>query len=131
MDITVVVGVSLIALTVAVMGLLCGLLYFLHTESHRLSGLEAAFATLDAEWVRRVKPMLPQSETQTNPYSQARRDELLRKLEADRIARHEAIELSEILAEEERKARERGEIAVAIAIGLGLALLAALLARKG
>ena len=53
-----------------------------------------------------------------------RRNELLVKLKANEISRSEAIELNDILVEEQRAAQERGDTTALVVIGLGLALLA-------
>lgn len=53
-----------------------------------------------------------------------RRDELLVKLRANEISRSEAVELNDILIDEQRVAQERGDASTLVVIGLGLALLA-------
>jgi len=132
-DITLIVGISLAVLTVAVIALLCGLFYFLFRETRRtgdrISNLEAESQAM-REKVARILVQLPPGSGNSDPPDKARRDWLLRKFEANTIARDEAIELNEILAAEEQAARRKGDIATAVAIGLGIALLAALLARR-
>lgn len=129
MDTNLIVGISLIALTIAVIGLFCGLIYFLFVQSRRISDLEAGFQGMQQEVARRLL-QLPSSSGNRYPPDEARRNTLLRKLQANTITRDEAIELNEILAAEEKAARERGDIATLVAIGLGIALIAALLARR-
>ena len=129
MDTTLIVGISLIALTIAVIGLFCGLIYFLFIQSRRISDLEAGFQGMQREVARRLLQPLSRSDN-LDPPDEARRNSLLRKLEANTIRRDEAIELNEILAAEERMARERGDTVALVAIGLGIALVAALLARR-
>ncbi len=129
MDIILIVGISLIAITTAVIGLSCGLIYFIFSQSRRISDLEAWRQGMQQEVARRLRQ--PSSSSgNSDPPDESRRNTLLRKLEANTITRHEAIELNEILAAEEKTARDRGDTATLAAIGLGIALLAALLARR-
>lgn len=134
MDIIVIVGISLITLTIAVIGLLCGLVYFLFRQSERIAKLETQFQSIQAGIARMTRelPMTsipPQTPNDVDPPNEVslRRDELLRKLEANTITRAEAIELNEILVLEERRARDSGNIGAVVAIGLTIALLAAII----
>lgn len=60
-----------------------------------------------------------------------RRDELLAKLRANEVSTTEAVELNDILIEEQRAAQERNDTVALIAITLGLIVLAPKLARRG
>lgn len=125
MDTTLVVGISLIAL---IIGLFCGL-YFLFIPSGGISDLKAGFQGTQREVARRLRQPSP-SLANPGPPDESRRNRLLRKFEANTITKDEAIKLNEILAVEEKAAKERGDVAALVAIGLGIALLAALLARR-
>lgn len=73
------------------------------------------------EWFENGCPAHPHAEY---PKLALRRNELLVKLRANQISRSEAIELNDILVEEQRVAQERGDTSALVVIGLGLALLA-------
>ena len=126
------IGVTLIAVTVGVIGLETGFLYFLYQTSKKVSSSERgdnAFISRVAQEMQDVFRRVPPSE---NPGGEMalRRDELLVKLRANEISRSEAVELNDILVEERRAAQARNDAVALVAIILGLALLASILARR-
>ena len=126
------IGVTLSAVTVGVIGLEAGFFYFLHQTSKKVSSWErgdTAFISRVAQEMQDVFRRVPPSE---NPGEEMalRRDELLVKLRANEISRSEAVELNDILIDEQRAAERRRDIIALVAIGLGLALLASILARR-
>ena len=126
------IGVTLIAVTVGIIGLEVGFFYFLHQTSKKISSSERgeiAFISRVAQEMQDVFRRIPPSE---NPGREMalRRDELLVKLRANEISRSEAVELNDILVEERRAAQERNDGVALVAIILGLALLASILARR-
>jgi len=124
-------GVTLATVSLGIIALLVGLLYFTLRLVGRLSHLEKgqeAFQSRIAQDIQEAFKSVPVSK---NPGEEIalRRDELLTKLRANEISKTEATELNEILLRERRAAQDRGDTATLIAIILGLALLASILAR--
>ncbi|GEM_PF-2810293 len=131
MDITLIIGINLITLTIAVIGLLLGLVYFLFRETRRVSDLEVNYRALNAEVAKAIRGLSLSPGSNDDPLNEAsRRDILLRKWQANIISRDEAIELNEILLKEKKRAEERGDTASLVAIVLGLILLGAFLSRR-
>ena len=126
------VGRSLVAVSLAVIAFLIGFFYFGIGMSRRISSLERgqeAFQSKMAESIAEVMKSVPMPE---NPGEEmaGRRDQLLAKLRANEITGAEAVELNDILLIDKQAAQQRGDAATLIAIILGLALLAAILERK-
>jgi len=126
------VGISLVAVSLAVIAFLIGFFYFGIGMSRRISSLERgqdAFQSKIAESIAEAMKSIPIPENPGEEMAE-RRGLLLAKLGANEITRAEGVELNEILLVEKQAAQQRGDTATLVAIILGLALLAAILERK-
>jgi len=127
------IGITLITLIVAVIAFLVTFFYFVLRFVGRVSDLEKkqeAFQSSIAGYIQEALKNVPVSK---NPGEERalRRDALLARLRANEISRAEAVELNDILVEERQAAQQRGDTATLVAIILGLALLASVLSRRG
>lgn len=125
------IGISLAAVSLAVMALLVGFLYFSFGLVRRISNLETGQEAFQSKIAQDMQEAFKNVPVPKNPGEEMalRRDELLAKLRANEITRAEAVELNDILVREKGRAEDRGDTATLVAIILGLALLAAFLAR--
>ena len=124
------IGVSLAAVSLAVMALLVGFFYFAFGLVRRISNLERRQEAFQSNLTQSIQEVLKNIPISENPGQEMalKRDELLVKLRANEISRAEAIELNDILLREKKTAQDRGDTATLVAIILGLALLASILA---
>ena len=125
------IGISLAAVSLAVMALLVGFFYFAFGLIRRISNLEKGQEAFQSSIAQDIQEAFKNVPVPENPGEEMalRRDGLLAKLRANEITRAEAVELNDILLKERQAAQQRGDTAALVAIILGLALLAAFLAR--
>lgn len=127
------VGISLATVSLAIITLLAGLFYFAFRLVGRISNLEKGQEAFQSKIVQMMQEAFKNVPISKNPGEEMalRRDALLAKLRANEISGAEAIVLNDILLEERQAAQQRGDTATLVAIILGLALLASILARRG
>jgi len=126
------IGISLIVVIVALIALLVGFFYFTFRIVDRVSNLERGQEAYNSRIAQSIQEALKNVPVPENPGEEIalRRDELLTKLRANQISRSEAIELNDILVKEKKAAEDRKDTATLVAIILGLALLASIQAKR-
>lgn len=125
-------GITLAAVTLAVIALITGLAYYGLRINQKVNDLEKgylAFQSRITEYLQNVIRGLPKTDNPGHDLA-SKREVLLAKLRTNEISRTEAMELNDILVKEKEAAEKRGDTVALIAIILGLALLAAVLAKS-
>lgn len=120
-----IIGINLSILTLAVLGLLVGLVYFVFRETRRITAFKRSIVP---ERISRVLE-LPSGSTSESE-SKSRGEQLLRKFRASEITKAEALELREILEKEKEEAQKKGNAVALVVLILNLAFLDALIAAR-
>jgi len=125
------IGISLTVVILAVIALLFGFFYFTFRVVGRVSNLERGQEAYESRIAQLMQEAFKNVPVPENPGEEIalRRDELLVRLRANQINRSEAIELNDILVKEKKAAEDRSDAVALIAIILGLALLASVQAK--
>lgn len=126
------IGISLITVSLAIIAFLIGFFYFGFTLYRRVSDLERGQEAFQSRITEFIQDLMKGAPPLHNPRLEiaSRRDYLLAKLRANEISRTEAVELNDILIKEKEASQQRGDIATLIAVILGLALLSSILAKS-